>query len=470
MRLVQFILISISVLLLLQGCGDSSGSVDEPPEIITDGRFSAFTEEPFSLNIQTDDPQGLDVSVFAESLPEWLEFIPQEARLSGTPSPENRGLFSIEISASNGTFDISKLVQIQVYSGQKEVEFQSALDDAIRRQTQSLQGVAATVIDAEGTTFNAYFGTHGVGFTTQAVDQTNLFRIASVTKPMTTAIILKLVDKGMLGLDDLLSDHLEVGLPNETRITIRQILSHTAGVFDHLNANSFWSSPSFSPTKVWSVDEIVAFARNHGPLFSPGTAYAYSNTSFYVLGALIEEVTGLELKDAYQTYIFEPLGLRNILYDNFSTSSNPIPALALNSRSYEYHLTTVSSAGAIAAHPEDVAHFGRALYGGRFVSDELTSKLNINIGAELNGQNYGLGTRIWDIGGIPHHGHTGALMDYRNILMYIPKADLTIAIHTHDVHAGWFALVDEIFEYAVQAFSPQPAKLTPFIYGLEPRE
>ena len=470
MQKITSLLFLLTLLLLLQNCGDSSSSVDEPPEIITDGRFSAIANEPFSLIIQTDDPQGLAVAVFAEDLPDWLEFNPQESRLSGTPSTDGRGLYTIEISATNGTLDVSKLVQVQVFSGQKEIEFQSAVDDAIRRQTQGLQGLAATVIDADGTIYNAYSGTHGVGFTTPPVDHTNLFRVASVTKPMTTAIILKLVDEGMLSLDDLLSDHIEVGLPNETRMTIRQMLSHTAGVFDHLNANSFWSSPTFSPTKVWTVDEIVEFARNNGPLFSPGTAYAYSNTSFYVLGALIEEITGLKLEDAYQANLFEPMGLEAILYDNFSTSSNQIPGLALNSRSYEYHLTTVSAAGAIAAHPVDVARFGREFYGGRIVSDKLTSELNINIGAELNGQNYGLGTRIWDIGGIPHHGHTGALMDYRNILMYIPMADLTIAIHTHDVHARWFALVDEIFEYAVQAFSPQPAKMTPFIYGLEPRE
>jgi CubicO group peptidase (beta-lactamase class C family) len=265
-------------------------------------------------------------------------------------------------------------------------------------------------------------------------------------------------------------EYYETELPNADKITVRQLLSHTGGVFDHLNSSSFWGDPSFSPTKVWTAEELVDFAVRNGPVFSPGVAYGYSNTGFVVLGAIIEEITGLEIKDAFRELLFEPMGLGSSVYDNFSTNNNPIENLALNSRTYEYHLTTVGAAGAVAATPENVARFGRKLYGGHFLSPELTEKMSENIGETVGGQNYGLGTRIWNIGGIPHHGHTGALMDYRNILMYIPQADLTIAIHANDAHPNWFVLVDEIFDYAVQNFSDGLAKPVPFVYGAEPRE
>ena len=456
--------------LIFYSCTDTSSTVDQPPEILTQGRFSAFIGEDFSLIIDTDDPQGLPVEVIAKNLPPWLTFFPDGARMSGLPTEMDAGLYQIEVEATNGTHSYSATIQVQVFVNQTEATFQNAIDEMVRTRTPGLQGLAVSVIDTDQNLYRAFTGTHGSGFNAPAVDHTNLFRVASVTKPMTTAIVLKLVEEGVLSLDDKLADHYETLLPNSGSMTIRQILSHTAGVFDHLNSNSFWGHPSFSPTKIWTVDEIVEFARNNGPLFSPGSGYGYSNTAFYVLGALIEEVTGLNLSDAYTQYVFEPLGLENILYDNFSTSSNPIDGLSLNPRSYEYHLTAVSSAGAIAANPTDVAEFGRMFYGGRFLSDELTSKLNENIGADFGGQNYGLGTRIWDIGGIPHHGHTGALLDYRNILMYIPETDLTISIHTQDVHSNWFVLVDEIFDFSMSHFSAGAAKALPFVYGSTPRE
>jgi hypothetical protein len=64
--------------------------------------------------------------------------------------------------------------------------------------------------------------------------------------------------------------------------------------------------------------------------------------------------------------------------------------LAMNSRTYEYHLTTAGAAGAVAATPEDVVRFGRVLYGGRYLSPGLTEKMSENIGETVGGQYYGL--------------------------------------------------------------------------------
>jgi D-alanyl-D-alanine carboxypeptidase len=214
----------------------------------------------------------------------------------------------------------------------------------------------------------------------------------------------------------------------------------------------------------------VDFAINHGPVSSPGSSYSYSNTAFYALKTLIEKYTGISLNQAYQLRLFEPLGLSNIIYDDYSTTANQIDGLALNSRSYEYHLTAAGPAGAIASTASDIAQFGRQLYSGDLLSPELTEQLTVDIGEQYNGPGYGLGTRIWNIGGIPHHGHTGALLNYRNILMYIPEADLTVSIHTHDVHANWFTLVDAIFDFSVQNFSDGLAKPVPFNFGAIPRE
>jgi CubicO group peptidase (beta-lactamase class C family) len=465
---------SLLFLLLLSlfpvACSDSTSTIEEPPEIDLPSMLSAFVDQEFVQTLHAIDPQELEVQISVSGLPDWLTFSPSENLLRGTPSETETGLYAVEVVADNGVLSTTVNVLIRVFRSSGESALQSRLDTAVNSTTPGLDGISVAVIDRNGEVLQAYSGASSSGFNPPAIRETSKFRVASVTKPMTTALVLKLVDDGHLNLDAYVDEYYETELPNADKITIRQLLSHTSGVFDHLNSSSFWSDPSFTPTKVWTVEELVDFAVRNGPEFTPGVAYEYSNTGFNVLSAIIEEVTGMDIEVAYEQLIFEPMELKSTVYDNFSTGTNTIPDLAQNSRTYEYHLTTVGAAGAVAATPEDVAHFGRNLYGGRYLSPELTEKLSENIGETVGGQNYGLGTRIWNIGGIPHHGHTGALMDYRNILMYIPQADLTIAMHTHDVHSNWFVLVDEIFDYAVQNFSDGLAKPIPFIYGAESRE
>jgi CubicO group peptidase (beta-lactamase class C family) len=65
-------------------------------------------------------------------------------------------------------------------------------------------------------------------------------------------------------------------------------------------------------------------------------------------------------------------------------------------------------------------------------------------GFAVGGSNYGLGTRLWDDFGIVHYGHTGSLMDYRSIIMYVPEADVSIALSTNDPHPNWFDLVNGV--------------------------
>jgi CubicO group peptidase (beta-lactamase class C family) len=460
----------IALIMLLSGCSSSTKGIEEPPDLFFSGIQPAFSGEEFNFYIETKDPQGVDVELIVGSLPDWLSFSPSEATLYGTPEAGDEGLYTVLVTADNGERARSRDLKIRVFKDRDEQFLQMGVEDAIASYAPTLRGISVALIDQDENVYHAFTGYFGGGNNTFPITQHSLFRVASVSKPITTALVLQLAEEGAFELDDFISDHIETDLPNADSITIRQLLSHTGGVFDHLNSNRFWSSPQFTATKVWSTDEIIQFAVDNGPVYSPGATYSYSNTAFYQLKTLIEAYSDVPLKQAYHERLFEPLGLNETLYDDFSTMADQIEDLALNSRSYEYHLTTAGPAGAIASTASDIARFGRQFYGGRLLSADLTEQLTVNLGEIHNGPGYGLGTRIWNIGGIPHHGHTGALQDYRNILMYIPEADLTVAIHTHDVHGNWYTLVDAIFEYSVQNFSDGLAKTVPFTYGAVPRE
>lgn len=319
--------------------------------------------------------------------------------------------------------------------------------------TPGLRGVSVAIVDRNGTLYTATVGAAAAGQGAPPVDASHRFRVASVSKPFAAALILKLVEQGRLGLDDRLTDHWpDAAVPNAGSITIRQLLSHTAGVFDHLNANAFWNDPENAATKVWSLEEIVGFAVRSGPLFAPGASYAYSNTGICILGGVVERVLDKSYRQAMAEVVTGPLGLTSTFYDDSSTSADRIPNLAESNSAYRYHASAACAAGAMVSTPTEMARFGRQVYGARFLGPTTVSEMTRDVGGAVGGQPYGLGTRLWTRSGIPYHGHTGALMDYRTILMYVPWGDLTIAMATHDVHTSWTSLIYHIFDFAVGRF------------------
>jgi len=456
--------------LVLTACGTDSGPEAIPPVLNLPSKIDAIVGQPVDYTINVTDPQDLETELLVEGLPAWLEYVPATKSLQGTPVEGDDGRFELTITAQNSVSGITATTELRVFSSMRELQLQENLERFVSMTTPGLLGISIAVVDADGTLYTAYTGHMGTSTASPKIQKNSLFRVASVTKPMTTAILLKLAEEGRLNLSDRFHDHYPSAMPNGDIMTIRQMLSHTAGIFDHLNASSFWGHPSRTPTKVWSIDEIIGFAATNGSRFSPGAAYGYSNTGFCALGGIIEGMTEQSLREAFDSVLFDPLGLEESVYDDFSGASNTIENLAFNSRSYEYHLSSACAAGAVAATASDVARFGWHLYGGRYVDTSLSGLMSENIGARLGGSNYGLGTRIWTVAGIPHHGHTGALMDYRNILMYIPSLDISIAMHTHQVHSGWFPLTDDVFEYVVDNFTEKRVnKLPRFMWEGESR-
>lgn len=99
---------------------------------------------------------------------------------------------------------------------------------------------------------------------------TDRFRIASLTKSFTAAIVLQLVGEGKLSLDDTVETHLPGLVPNGEMITVRHLMNHTSGVFDFYSDQSFFKQFVRNRTRTWTPQERVAVATGHKPLFAPG--------------------------------------------------------------------------------------------------------------------------------------------------------------------------------------------------------
>jgi D-alanyl-D-alanine carboxypeptidase len=150
------------------------------------------------------------------------------------------------------------------------------------------------------------------------------FRLGQTSKMLTAVVMLRLAEEDMLDLDDPISQYLDTavtdllngpdGEPYGEMITIRQLLSHTSGVADYYGPtdeeDEFADIFVADPDKVWTPVAAIAFAADAlGAQFAPGESWDYSNTNFILAGLIIEQVTGMSLGDAYQDWLFTPLGM-----------------------------------------------------------------------------------------------------------------------------------------------------------------
>lgn len=451
----QWLIMLSGFLLVLSACkkDDPEPQANKVPLLLSETLVTAIADSAFVYQLEAEDPDGGVVMIDLIDVPDWLSYSESDQTFSGTPTRDDAGINRLTFELSDGLASVEQEVKISVTIIRSFSEIlQESVESAFQSLTPGLAGVSVAVSEPDGTLTTAWTGSSHYQ-QMQPINADHQYRVASISKVFTAALILRLMEEGHLELDDPMSDYLTIdGLEYGSQITIRQLLSHTAGVFDHLNSNEFWSDPMNYSTKVWSNEEIFQFAVDAGAYFQPGTGYAYSNTGFYMLGAIAEKILQEPLSDIFEAWIFEPLGLENTLYDDFSLYNNRIDNLAESERAYDYHLSAAGASGAIVSTPSDIARFGKALYGGTFVQPENVEQMLENIGGALGGSNYGLGTRLWNDLGIYHYGHTGSLMEYRNILIYVPDKSVSIAVHSNANHDNWIDLANQLLQVTVGAF------------------
>lgn len=213
------------------------------------------------------------------------------------------------------------------------------------------------------------------------------FRIASVTKQFTAALVLQLVEEGKIKLDGKITDYLtDYRKDTGEKVTVHQLLNHTSGIPDYKNV----SSNPYSPADF--VKKYVS-----GELeFEPGTKYKYNNGGYSILGAIIEKVTGKSYETVLQERILKPLGMTNSGYAHNSS------LLEKHASSYEktpngyvnapyIDMSIPYAAGSIYSTVEDLFKWDQSLYEDKILSAE-SKRLMFTPGLS----NYGYGIRITD--------------------------------------------------------------------------
>jgi CubicO group peptidase (beta-lactamase class C family) len=149
---------------------------------------------------------------------------------------------------------------------------------------------------------------HGLPGESHAPDRPPRFKIGSVTKIFTGALVHRAIEQGKLAYDTT-RDHFFSAFPNGGAITIRNLLEHTSGIYDMLNLPAVDDNMS----KAWPPDELIAMVAKQPPQFKPGAQQAYSNTGFLMLAIISEQVFGQGYAELVQGMFVEGLGMRTLM-------------------------------------------------------------------------------------------------------------------------------------------------------------
>jgi D-alanyl-D-alanine carboxypeptidase len=189
------------------------------------------------------------------------------------------------------------------------------VDDYLRSQMarRHIPGLSVAVIRDAKTILIRNYGLANVELSAPVTSE-SVFKLASVTKPFTAAAIMMLVEGGKIKLDEPIARYLSDLPPNWRAVTVRQALSHTSGIPDYLRAPR-WSWPSSWRLSL-TPKEVIQLASEVPLDFAPGTQIRYSNTGYYVLGLLIERVTGKPYAQFLSERIFQPLQMTSTRRDS----------------------------------------------------------------------------------------------------------------------------------------------------------
>jgi D-alanyl-D-alanine carboxypeptidase len=200
-------------------------------------------------------------------------------------------------------------------------------------------------------------------------------RIASIAKAFSGAVVLHLVQKGLLALDDTIGERLPGMMPSDwSRVTVREMLNHTSGLPDYTQSAAFREQAMTNPRGYVSPTEIIDWVRQDRLAFMPGSRYEYSNTDNIVIALIAQQVARQSYGHLLSTLVFGPARLTQT---TFPTRRISLPAPFIHGYAVQpgkppQDLTTFLSpsgawaSGAIVSTPADLGAFIRADLGGRF--------------------------------------------------------------------------------------------------------
>jgi CubicO group peptidase (beta-lactamase class C family) len=270
------------------------------------------------------------------------------------------------------------------------------------------------------------------------VEPDMIFRLGSITKQFTAASILLLAEQDKLSLQDEITKFLPDYPTRGKKITVEHLLTHTSGI------QSYTDMPEWLPLwrKDFTVKELIDFFKDKPMQFEPGESWAYNNSGYILLGAIIEKASGLIYEQFLEKNIFVPLGMKHSFYGHTERIiPRRIPGYQKGKdgiiNAPYLSMTQPYSAGALLSNVDDLAVWNDAVFSGKVVKKESLEKAFTPFVLK-NGESTGYGFG-WFASAIQGHRtieHGGGIHGFSTYELTLPDDGLFLAILTNSSIAG----------------------------------
>jgi CubicO group peptidase (beta-lactamase class C family) len=346
------------------------------------------------------------------------------------------------------------------FAQQRALNF-SELENTVNEELKetSTPGAVVAVIVGDRVVFAKGFGVSNVE-TREAVTPDTLFRIASTTKMLTAAALVTLAEQGKIKLDEPIGKYVKGLSPKLSRVTIHQLLTHTAGLRD--------SASYYGPHDDSALASFVHSWTDEYLIGNPGEVYSYSNIGYGLAALVLESVTGKPYAGAMNDILFQPLGMRRTTlrpteamtyplsqgHEILSGQTNPsiVRPFADDSRYW--------ANGGVFTSASDFARFAIAfLNNGKIEGKQIlppavitklsTPYITIPSSNTIEHPRYAYGLNVRDYRGVRVLQHGGLRIGFGSLVRFIPEYHFAVIILTNKSDTVFLKSMEKATELAV---------------------
>jgi len=295
-------------------------------------------------------------------------------------------------------------------------------------QTGTTSGVSVLVSKNGEIIYEKSFGYADVG-NKVPVNSNTKFRIGSITKQFIASAILKLQEEGKINIQDKLSKFIP-DFPRGDEVTIHHLLTHTSGIHSYTDRPNFMKYVTMPITPQLLVDTIKGRPYD----FNPGEKYLYNNSGFYLLGYIIEKISGKSLTEYLKDTFFKPLGMNNSgVYKTTELLDNEAYGYSYQNdtivKAVNWDMSWAGGAGSIYSTVKDLYTWNEAVFNGKVLKEEsLKAAFSSAVLNNNSKTDYGYGWALQDIRGVKFISHGGGLNGFLSYLERQPESKVTVVV------------------------------------------
>jgi CubicO group peptidase (beta-lactamase class C family) len=378
------------------------------------------------------------------------------------------GLTALQAARVHGYEDVSQWLVSKGADATAPMPPREQIVDALFKEAVKGRSPGAAVLVAQKgrVVFKQAYGYANLEDLVPVTTETK-FRIGSITKQFTAAAILRLQEQGKLSVRDPLSKFIP-DYPRGSEVTLHHLLTHTSGIHSYTSKHNFMETASAYVTP----EDLIKSFKNDPYDFDPGKKWLYNNSGYFLLGYIIEKVSGLFYGDYLEREFFDPLGMKNTGLHHWSEIlEHEARGYAFESgrltKAQNWDMSRAGGAGALYSTVDDLYLWNEALFAGKVLGAESLkaafTPVNTGIAEMGPEEGYGYGWGVASVRGLKEVQHGGGLHGFLSHLKRLREEQFTVVVLANssppppDLDPGWLAQeIAQIYFYEKMEKKPTP--------------